>query len=150
MSGALRCLRRFGRRRCPFGRLLRDLRAQSSLPETTGYFPDSGVAALDRFGQTAAVGSYPTHALHGSDEGGSCAVRKMVALALLHPNFPVRSVMAPGTFHPPHDVRTELRSRSPFQTCRSHSSSALNGLLQSQKIRRSPCSVRLLPAAAST
>lgn len=117
---------------------------------TPGYFPDSGVAALSHKGQTAAVGFYPTHALHGSDEGGSCAVRKMVALALLHPNFPVRSVMAPGTFHPPHDVRMELCFRSPFQICRSRSSSALNGLLQSQGIRRSPVTLRLLPTAAST
>lgn len=47
--------------------------------ETPGYFPDSRVVALDRFGQTATVGSYPTHALSGSQEGGFCAGQKMAA-----------------------------------------------------------------------
>jgi len=43
-----------------------------------GYFPDLVIAALG-FRQYAAVGCYPTHVLHGSDEGGFCAMRKMVA-----------------------------------------------------------------------
>ena len=59
------------------GRLLRDLRAQGALL-LPGYFPDSVVTALS-LSQYAAVGFYPTHVLHGSDEGGFCAMRKMVA-----------------------------------------------------------------------
>jgi hypothetical protein len=43
-------------------------------------------------------------------------------LSPLSPNFQVRSVMDPCTFHPPHDFRMKLRFRSPCKTCRSHSS----------------------------
>jgi len=56
---------------------------ETSEPKNTrqgipGYFPDSVVTALG-FRQYAAVGFYPTHVLVGPDEGGFCAMRKMVA-----------------------------------------------------------------------
>ena len=60
--------------------------------------------------QTAAVGFYPTLALIEHDLGAFCALRKaVVAVLTTLADFPVRGVMAPGTFYPTQGFMTKVR-----------------------------------------